>query len=1021
MSGIFKSGAPRVFTMPPQADFLGALARRILDEFGRSDPEALADITILTPTRRAGRALMEAFSRAAGPDCGALILPLIRPIGDIDADEPPFEPGELAGLAAPPVAPARRQFELARLILAKETALGRSIGVGGAMALADPLARLLDDLWTEETGDLTALGAAMQAVLPGHLQESVDFLSIIQTAWPLRLAELGVTDAAQRRSTLLHALADRWRESPPAGPVIAAGSTGSIPAAAELMAVIARLPKGVVVLPGLDRDMDDKAWDGIGEGHPQWAIRQFLDRVGLPRSKVADWPGAEAGNAALARQRVIAEALRPAEETADWLKRIDALTEWGGQFFESGFGGLSLFEAANPEAEARAIALMLRETLETPGKTAMVVTPDRALARRISSEMRRFGVVLDDSAGTSLSATAPGAFLQLILDLASQPGSVLALTALWSSPLFTLDAGRAALSKDLELCDLALRGPRPAGRFDALGARVADPDNRNVRDHDRARLIALLDQIAAALAPLLTGTSRPAGDWAEALARCGEALAGEAGKPGAERLWSGAAGDAAAALIRDFMTEAASLPDLGLSDFSAAFAELARARRVRPQGDLHPRLRLFGPLEARLISADRVILAGLNEGVWPSGPGRDPWMSRGMRAEAGLPSQELRYGLAAHDFAQLACAPEAILTRALKIDGAPSVASRWIWRLQTLARGAMGKTGGKDALAPALDYAGLAQALDLAGPAQPISEPMPTPPVATRPTRLSFTEIRKWIRDPYSIYARHVLGLEALDDADLALGPRDRGSALHAALEAFMRAHPAGPLPKDAAEQLTAMSDAALADAGYDEAERIVEMARFTRAMQWFLGWEGARRADGYTVAGIEVKGEWALDRVDFTLRGRADRIDRAPDGRLDIIDYKTGSAPTLKATKAGYEPQAPLEALLAAAGGFDGIAAAETSGLIYVELKGGRESGKEVRIEAKASTKESAYTAMESARQYDALLRTLIETYGEETMPYRSQPRAQYVDDYSEYDLLARRREWSSVGMGDNPNEDAS
>ncbi|MEE2565206.1 double-strand break repair protein AddB [Hyphobacterium marinum] len=1010
MSAWGDTGAPRVFTMPPQADFLDALARHVLAEFGGDDPEALADVTILTPTRRAGRALMDAFARAAGPDRGALILPLIRPIGDVDADEPPFEPGELAGIAPPAVEPARRQFELARLILAKEAALGRRIGIAGAMALAEPLAVLIDDLWTEETGDLAAFGDALRARLPGHLQESLDFLSIVNRAWPQRLAELQLTDAAQRRSALLHALADRWRETPPEGPVIAAGSTGSIPAAAELMAVVARLPQGAVVLPGLDRGMDDKAWEKIDSAHPQWALKDFLERLDLDRADIGDWPGAEAETPALARQRVIAEALRPAEETADWLKRIDALKEWSGDFFASGFSGLSLVEARNPDAEARAIALMLRETLSRDDETAMVVTPDRGLARRISSELRRFGVQLDDSAGTALTATLPGGFLRLVLDVASDPGSALALNALWASPLFSLGRARGPLKRELDLLDLALRGARPGNDFDAIRKRLADPENRNVRDHDRARLTALAGQIETALTPLLTERTRPAADWARALAEAAEALAASDRQAGADRLWAGEGGEAAATLLREFITEAEVLPDLTLAEFAAAFGELAGSRRVRPQGDLHPRLRLFGPLEARLLTADRVILAGLNEGVWPAGLGSDPWLSRGMREEAGLPPQERRFGLAAHDFAQLAGAKEAILTRSLKADGAPTVASRWIWRLQTLARGALGEEGAKQALSPALDYTGLAEALDHAASAAPVGEPYARPPVAARPKRLSVTDVRKWIRDPYAIHARHVLKLVARDDADLDIGPRERGSALHAALEAFIEAYPEGDLPEDAAERLLALGDAALEKAGFDEAARVEERVRFARSVEIFLEWEAGRRRQGIRPGPLEIKGEWDVPGTPLTVSGIADRIDFNPDGTFDIIDYKTGAPPTKAATAANYEPQLPLEAAMAAAGAFPGLDPSETSGLIYLRLSGGRSAGGEARIDGPPSRGKPPVSAMDYAAQYEDLLRQLIETYADPEMAYRSQPRAQYVDEYGDYDRLARRKEWADA-----------
>ena len=1014
---LFRPAAPRLYTIPPAAGFVDALARGLSRAF--PDPEALAAVTVLLPTRRAGRALGEAFTRLDGGP-GAALLPMIRPIGDVDADDPPFEPGELADIAPEAVSPARRRFELARLILQREDAAGRSMGPGGALALADDLARLIDDLATEEVDDLSALTEDIRATLPAHLSEAALFLDIVLQAWPARLSELGKADPARRRSRLLRALAERWRDTPPPGPVIAAGSTGSIPAAADLLGVVAKLPRGCVVLPGFDREMDQDGWSAIDDSHPQRAMKGLIDTLGVDRKAVAWWPGAEEGRAAAPRARLIAEALRPAEATSDWLARVETLKEgWGADVFETALADLSVIEAPGPAEEARAAALALRETLERPGARAVLVTPDRALARRVVVEMDRFAVTLDDSAGEPLSDTPPGAFLMRILQAAADPGSALAFIALAASPLFALGEERARLKPDLGAMERAgLRGRRPGHDFEALYAAVTEAARGDERA--AARWGDIVRRTVSAFDPLLRlGAAAPARAFAEALARVAETLAADADTAGADRVWSGDAGEAAAALIGDFLNESEALPELDLADFTAAFLEMARARMVRPRFGAHPRLQILGPLEARLVSADRVILAGLNEGVWPDGGRADPFLSRGMRLSAGLEAPERRFGLAAHDFAQLAAGPEVILTRSSKQEGAPTVASRWLWRLQTLARGALGEAAAKAALAPATDYLALARRLDDPGPAvSHIAEPSPTPPVEARPRALSVTRVETLIRDPYSVFAEKILGLSVLDPPDGEPGPRERGNAYHAAIETWIDTLPdAAGLPQAAHERLIAYGRDALIEAGFPEDRLGLELPRFARAAKFLVDFEAERRRDPdalFKTVLTEKRGTLTIEAPfgPFTLTAKADRIDLRPDGALDIIDYKTGAAPGSNEVKAGFAPQLPLEAAMAARGGFPGCPSHEPGDMIYLRLSGGKTAGEEKRL-TKAPGTEEAVDLAEDALE---ALKRLIGWFDDEAFAYRSQPRVKFVNRYGDFDHLARRKEWASA-----PGEDSA
>lgn len=1010
---IFEGPAPRVYTLSPAADFLKSLARTLVAEF--PDPEVLAGVTVLLPTRRAGRALGEAFNAIqAESGIGAAILPLIRPLGDVDADEPPFEPGELDHLALPAISAARRRFELASLILAREAAARREMMPDGALVLADALASLLDELASEEIEGLGDLAdPALREALPADRQEAAIFLDIVLEQWPAHLEGLGLTDPASRRSALLNALARSWQEKSPPGPVIAAGSTGSIPAAAHLLTVIAGLEKGAVVLPGFAGFMDAPSWKAIDEGHPQRAMKALIERIGIGPSDVREWPQIDPkydpGRAAGARVRLVTEALRPADETADWLARLDFLNgEWEGDIVAEGLSGLSVIEAPDPASEARAIALALRETLETPEKTAMVVTPDRALARRITTEMARFGVELDDSAGEALSDTAPGAFLMRVMEVAGDPGSALALAALWTSPLFALREKRPALMADIaEMERKTLRGSRPGNRFADVIARVEKAGN--------ARWLEIMRAIEAAFAPLMTlEGDQPPRVFASALVAVAEALSASDTLSGADRLWAGEAGESAAILIREFLEEADALPPLSLRAFTRVLLETARTRRVRPRSGAHPRLALLGPLEARLLHADRVILAGLNEGVWPQKLGSDPFLSRAMRDAAGLPPPERRLGLAAHDFAELASLADVILTRATSADGAPTVASRWLWRLQTLTRGALGKEAAEEALKAQPDYLKLGSALDAVAEDQltGIEPPLPRPPLAARPDTLPVTAIEAWVRDPYAVYAQRILGLRELDPLDREPGPAERGNAWHTALELWVKGlGDRLKLPEDALATLVAHGEAALREAGFTEAELATELPRFAHAARWMIDYEAQRRAQGQLPLAMEATGRisFAAGPVQFTLTAKPDRIDKAREGYV-IVDYKTGRVPSEPAVDAGFSPQLTLTGAILAKGGFEGVPAGPVHRYRYVAVKGTKTAGEELEIPGldrngvlKADPEEMHARALTRLVRYAA-------KFADEKTPYESQPRRQFVNDYGTYDHLSRRKEWSTA-----------
>jgi ATP-dependent helicase/nuclease subunit B len=970
-------------TLPPDLPFLDTLAAAWLAESG-DDPWQSSSGLILLPTRRAARALAEAFLRQSGGR--PMLLPRIAAAGA--PDEAPLA---LAGALdlPPPIEPAQRLAVLSRLILALDGEGGAPRRADAAWRLAGELAGLLDEA--------ARAGCDLAATLPGlapgafaaHWQSILTFLRIVTAHWPDHLAEGGLTDAATRQARLLTAQAAAWQAAPPPHSVWLAGTTAAIPAVARLAGVVARLPRGRVILPGLDLAMPEEAWQALDETHPQFGLRELLAGLGATRGDVVAHPAPPG-----ARVSLLGRALLPASALGAWRERPPADP-----------AGLRLMRPADQQEEAVAIALVLRDALATPGRRAALVTPDRALAVRVAAELLRFGVVADDSAGERLSETPPGAFLRLLAQAVAEGLAPVPLLALLKHPLAAAGLTQAACrdaARGLERS--ALRGPRPDTGLDGLRraalAAEAPPDALDLLDrleHCLARLPDLPDPTppATLLAALI--------EAAEALAATDEAA-------GPERLWAGEEGEALAVLLAGVQEALPVLPDQspdilpGLLDavLEGAVVRTRRALRGR-DGAEHPRVAIWGLLEARLQSADVLVLGGLVEGVWPPATDPGPWLSRPMRAQLGLPSPEQAVGQAAHDFVMACCAaPEVVLSCPRRRDGAPAVPARWLTRLEACLGAAL----------PGHTAVRWARALDQpAGPARPVAPPRPAPAVALRPRRLSVTAIETWLRDPYAIYARHILALRRLDPLDQSTDAADYGRVVHDGLRRFL--DQVGPVwPAAAPDLLRDAMDAALGAAGLRPALYAWWRPRLRRIADWVADTEAARRAAAPPAAlAAEIEGVWRIPSPAgmFVLTARADRIERRADGSIAVLDYKTGILPTQKQIDAGLAPQLLLEGAMAEREAFGAALAGPVTELVYWKLSGGFAAGEEMRI-----ARGDGGLVSQLTEEACASLAALVAAFDDPARPYLSCPDPTAAPRFSDYAQLARVAEWRALEEGE-------
>ncbi len=955
---------PKVFTIPVHRNFADALVNGLMAQFGR-DRMTLARGMVLVPNNRAIRAITDAFVRRAEP---GLLLPRLVAVGDIGGDAMGVALDPAGGHDVPAaVDPLMRRFMIARMVQQMRAEMRSPVDAAEALRLATELAATLDALLAEDIRPDLLKSLDIANDLSIHWQKSLDMIAILLDRWPEELARLGRIDLVERRNILLRRQAQAWAAAPPVGFVVAAGITTSAKAVAELLRAVARLPNGQVVLPGVDIYSTGDEWDAIGqstsETHPQHHLRLLLDRMEVARSDVARWRWGDGQRRHAQRARAVSNAFAPAKFTAKWNTLPSRFRK---------LPGVRLAEFATPADEAQGIAIALREALETPARTAALITPDRALAERVVAHLKRWGVNADDSGGRPLSVMPAGTLILAVAGVAAERFAPVALLSLLKHPLVMAGEGRLAWLKGARSLDLALRGPRPAPGLAGIAAFLAGGDDR-VRGisgtastwwSDVSPLFKPLEAAFAAPKPALV-------DLLDAVRATIEMLAGDA-------VWSGVAGRAASQIFADLGASAAEGP----LDFDAAalvplLEQLLGEIAVRPPQGGHPRISIWGLLEARLQSADLVICGGLNEGVWPASATPDPWLAPKVRIELGLGGLDRRVGLAAHDLATALGGRDVLLTRAKRDARSPTILSRFVLRLEAML-------GGID---PETRIVTLAQAIDSHdGPAQLVARPAPSPPAASRPKVISVTDVDRLKADPFAFYAKSMLRVSALDDVDGDPTAAWRGNLIHAIFDKWFREdklHPAKLV-----ERVTSLFD----DAGMHPVTRAMWQPRLMEAINWIAEQVAADKASGRAVIASEIKG--SADIAGVRLKGVADRID-STDGLLAIVDYKTGAPPSPKAMKAGFAMQLGLLGLIADRNGFAGLSGKPTVFEYWTTTKDKGQFGKRVAVKIDDFIAVSAASFDEAAGKW---------LTGSE--PFTAKLHPEYAP-YTDYDHLMRLAEW--------------
>lgn len=975
---------PQVYSIAAHRGFADALVAGLIPRYSEAEL-GLARLTLLLPSRRAARTVTEAFVRLSGT---GLLLPRLVVVGDLDLDEAlgaMLDPLG-AGLDIPPAAdPVRRWLRLAEFLRVVE---GSDARKGAALLRqAFELGRTMDRLLVEGIAPEDLMSEAVIGIVgeqAAHWQTGTLTFLKVQQYWLAELAKRGQIDAPARRNLLFDHAARHWKETPPAHPVVAAGVTSASPALAKLLRVVSELPRGAVILPDLDLTLDGDVWKELGtagqpEGpgdppfgrfdastHPQYHLKLLLNRMGLARDEVQPWHRAGLSPAPPARSRAISNLFLPPSASARW---VDLPAD------QRRLSGVRIMETANPEEESQAIAILMREALETPERRVALITPDRALAARVVAQLDRWGIKADDTAGLPLAQTAAGRLLLLLAEVLAENAAPVPLVALLTHPKLRAGEARPAWLENARALDLRLRGPRAA------------PGLAPVRQLAGKRLADWWTGVEDLLSPLFAFDGEPPlADLLDQLAQTAEALCGEA-------LWGDADGRALSAFVEELRDPARDADTtLDPRELHAVLRDAMDRVAVRPPWGGHPRVAIYGLIEARMSRADLVICGGLVEGKWPGAATPDALLPPAVLRALGVPGADFRIGLAAHDLAAALGAPEVVLSHAQRDEGAPVIPSRFVLRVRAmLGRKLAAEHDEREAVR-------LARRIDEVAAAPAYPRPQPLPSAEQRRVDISVTGLDRLRSDPYQFYAGSILRLRALDGLDAEPSPAWKGTAVHDILDKW---HKDGERP----DRLLTIADEVLDTMSAHPLMRTLWRPRLVAALEWIAEQVIAQHGEGRRAIQTEIDGE--IDWRGVRIHGRADRIDRLEGGALAVVDYKTGGPPSPKMVQEGFALQLGLVGLMAQRGGFTGISG-EPERFEYWSLSRNRDGTgfgyiKEPILEGRAKTgiPRDEFLTVTAAYLNDAIDKWIL---GGDPFTARLNPD---LASYTDFDQLMRLDEW--------------
>ncbi len=976
---------PSLYTLPFGQDLCSATVDAIFDRIG-SDPLALSGALIFLPNNRAIKSMTEAFVRRAQP---GLLLPRLVAVGDLALDEalgPLIDPLNTAEIINPVIAPMQRLMLLTQLVAKYRAASGNPVNSNEGLRLARYLGEVIDELEIEEKS-IADIQQPDEADLAGHWQSAYSQLTAMIPEYYAALEHMQRLGSATRRNRLLNQLTASFIRTPPSGLVVAAGISTAAPAIARLLRCIAFLPQSMVILPSIDLDMGNEDWDELGphaavegelkqrahhENHPQFHLKLLLERMNVSREEV---------------QRIGSKSKSTSETIADIFCLPDATERWLDlPSIRKKLPHVRLMVTEDSAEEARAVAVILRQSLENPEQRMALVTPDRELAVRVAAQLQRWHIDVDDSAGTPLLQTPQGMLIMALANALADRFSPVSVLAIAKHPLVHSGEERLTWLAHARELDIVLRGPSSGLGLNAIRDSIARwlNEERNETLAVKFSVTEFWDGLSGVLSILETAQSHSFSDVMTALQNVATSLT-QGG------IWKGVIGRQLATFFEDLAgCDTSAIGKAEHEAIPAILTELMSGQVVRPPYGGHPRVAIYGLLEARLQQADLVICAGLNEGTWPQLPQPDPWLAPRIRRHLRLAALERNIGLSAHDLATALGAKDVILSRTKRDRSGPTVASRFLLRIQALLG---------NALIEEHNAIALARMIDASDPVESFAKPEAMPSADQRKVGLSVTDFDQLKADPFSFYAKKILRLGVMESVDAEPGHAWRGTLIHDILRDWAIDDKCAP------EKLMERAEALLSNPALHPALRVLWQPRIAEGLRW-IAQETQRLQveEGRHLLVAEEPGKITLEGI--TIKGRADRIDKLSDGTLAIIDYKSGQPPKGTQVYAGFAMQLGLIGLMAERGCIKNVSG-EASAFEYWSLAKNKSKFGYIKsvTKSEASDKVRAtedFVAFVEGQAIEALRKWIT---GNEPFSAKLHPE---FPTYADYDQFMRLQEWN-------------